>query len=234
MKRRAAIYQPDKRRLWAAAKQLPVYGALLFFSYLMLLITLQYVPVRTDAAFLQIKQEALQHWFYPAVFFTHVFSSIVVLLAGVTQFPVVFRTRYRKVHRYAGRVYVLLILCVSGPTGFVMACLANGGWVAQVAFCLLAALWVYVTWKGYATIRQGNVAAHQRWMARSYALTLSAVTLRLWKWGIVLAFEPRPMDTYRMVAWLGWTVNLAAAELILNGSLKRVTRRWKKRVAGRG
>lgn len=204
-----------KHKLLAAAKQLPVYGLLLFFSYLMLLITLQYIPVRTDAAFLQIKQEALQHWFYPAVFFAHVFSCIVVLLAGFTQFPLVFRTKYRKMHRYAGRVYILLILCVSGPSGFVMACMANGGPVAQISFCILAALWLFFTWKGFVTIRQGNVAAHMRWMYRSYALTLSAITLRLWKWGVVLAFEPRPMDAYRIVAWLGWTVNLAVAEWLI-------------------
>jgi hypothetical protein len=49
-------------------------------------------------------------------------------------------------------------------------------------------------------------------MLRSYALTLSAVTLRLWKWGIVAVFAPPPMDTYRLVAWLGWLGNLLLVE----------------------
>ncbi|WP_425562939.1 DUF2306 domain-containing protein [Mucilaginibacter gynuensis] len=52
-------------------------------------------------------------------------------------------------------------------------------------------------------------------MYRSYALTLSAISLRLWKWGLVLLLQPRPMDVYRVVAWLGWTGNLLVAELII-------------------
>ena len=52
-------------------------------------------------------------------------------------------------------------------------------------------------------------------MIRSFALTLSAITLRLWKYLIVLAFQPRPMDVYHIVAWLGWVVNLIIAEIII-------------------
>ena len=49
-------------------------------------------------------------------------------------------------------------------------------------------------------------------MIRSYALTLSAITLRVWKYLIVLAFEPPPMDVYRLVAWLGFVPNVLFAE----------------------
>ena len=65
------------------------------------------------------------------------------------------------------------------------------------------------------TIQKGNVIDHRKWMMRSYALTLSAITLRLWKWGIVKVFEPRPMDVYRVVAWLGWVLNALVAEYII-------------------
>jgi hypothetical protein len=49
-------------------------------------------------------------------------------------------------------------------------------------------------------------------MIRSYALTLSAITLRARKYGSVFAFEPPPMDVYRLVAWLGFVPNLLFAE----------------------
>ena len=49
-------------------------------------------------------------------------------------------------------------------------------------------------------------------MIRSYALTLSAISLRLFKWIIVFIWAPPPMDTYRIVAWLGWVFNLVLVE----------------------
>jgi hypothetical protein len=53
-------------------------------------------------------------------------------------------------------------------------------------------------------------------MVRSYALTLSALTLRAWKLGLVLAFHPKPMDLYMIVAWLGWVPNLLLAEWLIS------------------
>jgi hypothetical protein len=52
-------------------------------------------------------------------------------------------------------------------------------------------------------------------MIRSFALTLSAITLRLWKYIIVMGFQPKPMDAYQIVAWLGWVLNLVIAEIII-------------------
>ena len=57
----------------------------------------------------------------------------------------------------------------------------------------------------------GDVAAHQRWMVRSVALTFAAVTLRLCiPLSVVLGlpFEP----SYQAIAWLCWVPNLMVAE----------------------
>jgi hypothetical protein len=52
-------------------------------------------------------------------------------------------------------------------------------------------------------------------MYRSYALTLSAISLRVFKLVIVALFHPNPMDVYVLVAWLGWVVNLGIAEFLI-------------------
>jgi len=52
-------------------------------------------------------------------------------------------------------------------------------------------------------------------MLRSYALTLSAISLRLFKWGIVSVFELAPMDTYKIVSIIGWTLNLVLVEIYI-------------------
>ena len=191
------------------------YAALLFFAYLMLLITLQYIPIRSDAAFLITKQDVVGHLYYRIAFFTHVYTGMFVLLAAILQFLPYMRQRFPRVHKWSGRVYAGLVIFITGPAGFIMGVYGNGGWVAQLAFCMLAILWIFFTWKATVLAMQRKFAAHKQWMYRSYALTLSAISLRAWRWGLVALFQPRPMDVYRVVAWLGWGGNLLIAELII-------------------
>lgn len=186
--------------------------ALVFFCWLMLGITLQYWPIRSDAAFLQIKQQyiGIRHW--ELAFWIHVFTSMLPLLAGLTQFAPWVLARWPKVHRLMGRVYAFTVCFVTGPASLVMAFYANGGITSRIAFVTLALLWLYTTAMGWRKVLQRDFGGHREWMIRSYALTLSAITLRAWKYAIVFAFEPRPMDVYRLVAWLGFVPNILLVE----------------------
>lgn len=199
------------RNLW----RLLLYAGLAYFIYLLLLITLQYIPIRTDVAFLRIKQEEIQLGYYRVAFFAHVFTSIVIISLGMTQFSTWFRRRYVGLHRIMGKWYVGLILLMSGPSGMIMSFHANGGLIAQVSFIILTALWMWTTWIALRSAQKGQYNRHRNFMIRSYALTLSAVSLRLFKFIIANTMELPPMDTYRIVAILGWTINLIVAELII-------------------
>jgi uncharacterized membrane protein len=191
------------------------YLLLVYFCYLMLLITLQYIPINLQAAFLSIKEDVVGQRYYQIAFFSHVYTSMVILLAGLIQFPAQFRKSYPAAHRWLGRCYVAGILFIAGPAGLVMSVHANGGIPAQLAFSLLSLFWIFFTFKAFYTAYSGNIQSHKKWMYRSYALTLSAISLRLWKWLFVLLFEPRPMDVYQVVAWLAWVGNLLIAELLI-------------------
>lgn len=74
---------------------------------------------------------------------------------------------------------------------------------------------MFFTFKAYTAIRNREFILHGNFMIRSYALTLSALTLRAWKYIIVLLFHPQPMDVYMLVAWLGWVPNLFIAEWLI-------------------
>jgi hypothetical protein len=189
-----------------------VYG---FFCYLMLEITLQYNSFARDVAFLKIKQDYTSLAHYRIAFYVHVFSAVFVLLAGFTQFSKHIRVSYPVIHRYSGRIYVYITLLLAAPSGFIIGLYANGGLASQIAFCLLAILWWYFTWKGMTTALHRDITSHRDFMIRSFSLALSAITLRAWKYAIVAAFHPKPMDAYKIVAWLGWTLNLALAEIII-------------------
>ena len=192
-----------------------------FFCILMLEITLQYLPIDFDVAFLRIKQDEIQLPHYKVAFYTHVFAAIFSLLAGFTQFSVYFRTKYPLVHRYVGGLYIVTILLFAAPSGLIMGYYANGGFWSQLAFCLLALAWFGTTYTAYAALKVQDYKKHQRYMMRSFALTMSAITLRLWKYVLVFLWQPRPMDVYRIVAWLGWVLNLLIIEFIIYKYFKK-------------
>ena len=196
-------------------------GVYTYLLWLMLLITLQYLPLRTDVAFLAIKQDYVPLLHYRVAFFVHVFSAMLVMGAGYTQFSPGLRRRYPSLHRRMGWLYVGTTLLLAGPSGLVIGYYANGGFSSQLAFCLLAILWMAFTTLAMVQLARRDIRAHQRWMLRSFSLALSALTLRAWKYLLVLLFHPRPMDVYRVVAWLGWTLNLAVAEWMIYRHQKR-------------
>ena len=193
-------------------------GLLLCFGYffwLMLQLTFEYIPAKSEVSFLMIKQtEVISHPEYLSFFYIHVYSSILVLLTG---FLAIIRVKFNKIkiHQYAGKAYVFVILFLAAPTGIYMGLFANGGFFSKISFVILGIFWWFSTFKAYQLIRQKNYKAHQQWMWRSFVLTLSAITLRLWKWIIVCFFHPSPMDVYEIVAWLGWIPNILLIELLI-------------------
>lgn len=206
---------------------------LAFFVWLMARITVEYIPYDTDVGFLRIKQDYIDidHW--RIAFYVHVYASIWVLFAGFTQFSKTIRSAYPKLHRVFGYIYAADILLITGPAGLVMGFYANGGISSKIAFIVLATGWIFFTAMAVLKARNGDYDSHRNYMMRSYALTLSALTLRAWKWGINNSFELPPMDVYRTVAWLGWIPNLLFAEfLIWRYRVKAANRRASARALG--
>jgi len=112
-------------------------------------------------------------------------GGAIALVAGAFQLNSRLRTRvFIGAHRWLGRLYLLAVVS-GGGAGFALAQHAFGGLTARAAFGLLAVCWTGSTLNAYRHIRQGNLRAHRSWMIRSYALTLAAVTLRMY-----LTLEP--------------------------------------------
>ncbi|RYD52435.1 MAG: DUF2306 domain-containing protein [Sphingobacteriales bacterium] len=171
---------------------------------------------------MQIKQTEVTGtaWYLP-VFYTHVYSALFTLLAGFTQFRKGLLQTAPRLHRQLGYVYVVTVLLFAAPSGWLMGLVANGGLIAQTFFTVLALFWWISTYKALQKARNRQFAAHRAWMIRSYALALSAITLRLWKLVLVQTFAPPPMDVYIWVSGLGWIPNWLLAEWLLFRNAKR-------------
>lgn len=153
----------------------------------------------------------------PLAAFSHFIGGALALVAGVFQFNSRLRARCISLHRWTGRVYVLAIL-FGGVAGLVLATRSTSGIFAQWGFGLLAVSWLASTFNAYRSIRQRNLAAHRDWMIRSYALTLAAVTLRLYLPVAQLADLPMTV-AYPAIAWLCWVPNLLLAEWMIGASV---------------
>lgn len=194
---------------------------LAFFSFLMLRITLQYFKFNEIVAFLNLKVPVWDNMLWRTAFYVHVLSSMFVIVAGFTQFSKKFLTKYPIWHRRLGYMYILVLLFLSGPSGLIMAFYAFGGIVAKIAFVTLSLLWIVFTVLAWKYALKKKFVLHENFMMRSYALTLSAITLRSWKYLITLFFIVRPKDLYIFIAWFGFVPNLLIAEWLISRKRKK-------------
>jgi hypothetical protein len=185
------------------------------FSALMIQLSLPYFTTRYDVDFLLTKQKIIhiKHWRYS--FYTHITFSIFALIAGFTQFSKYLIQKKKIVHRLMGYIYVTDILLIAGPSGLIMSFYSNGTGVAKTSFILLSSLWMIFTGIALLRVRSGDFISHRNWMIRSYALTLSAISLRLYAFILPSLVHLNAHDEYALIAWLSWTINLLAAELII-------------------
>jgi uncharacterized membrane protein len=146
----------------------------------------------------------------PVATFAHFMGGAIAIVAGAFQLNAQLRTRFIDAHRWLGRSYVLAVVG-GGIAAFALALHSFGGLVAQSGFGTLAACWIGTTLNAYRHIRQGDLSAHRSWMIRSYALTLAAVTLRLYLPSSQLAGIPMSV-AYPAISWLCWVPNLLIAE----------------------
>ncbi|MEP0456495.1 MAG: DUF2306 domain-containing protein, partial [Roseibium sp.] len=159
-------------------------------------------------------------WFLHA----HIAVAPLTLALLPVQLSSRLRKRYPRLHRWGGRIYVLLIM-LSGVAALQLATTTQSGPVAAAGFALLGVIWLIVTGLGFWTGWKRDLLLHRRWMIRSAALTFAAVTLRIYlplSMVFGLPFDP----AYTAIAWLSWVPNLIAAEIYLrsgNRMNQRVT-----------
>ncbi|WP_374350310.1 DUF2306 domain-containing protein [Chitinimonas sp.] len=144
----------------------------------------------------------------------HIFASVLALLSGPFQFSASLRASRPQLHRWLGRLYLGGGVLVGGLAGLWMAQFAYGGVTGRLGFACLAVLWLFTGAMAYVHARARSFAAHRRWMVINFALTLAAVTLRLYLPMSMLARIDFDL-AYPAIAWLCWVPNLLLAWLYL-------------------
>jgi uncharacterized membrane protein len=182
---------------------------------------LSYINFDVSYGFLQLKQHAIDTGWYLPAYYAHVLAAGVILLIGILQIHPTWGLRWRQLHKTIGRIYVGGILFFAAPGGLIMSFFINRGpWVLS-SFLLQCGLWFVCTYLAYYYIRNGNVQLHRQWMLRSYALTLAAITLRVYVFFSSWSFDLAHPAAYATIAWLSWVLNLFLCELYLSAKKER-------------
>lgn len=169
----------------------------------------------------------------PAPLVLHVLAAAMFAVVGAFQFPGRLRRRHGAWHRRAGRVLVGAGLAVAG-SGLWMTLsypAAPGGsllWAVRLVAGSAMATCVIL---GFSAIRRRDVAAHQAWMIRAYALAVAAGTQAFTQGIGEGIFGTSDLSTALSVT-SGWVINLAVAEWIIRRPAVRRARRARAASSG--
>lgn len=156
--------------------------------------------------------------------YVHITTSAFALVAGVLQLSARLRRRAPRGHRVLGRAY-LVAVGVGAVSSLVILPANSAGLTGVFGFGTLAVLWAGSGARALVAIRRGDVAGHEAWMLRTYALTFAAVTLRTWTGVLLAVLAPGSgpdadadalfAQAYAPVPFLAWLPNLVVAEWLI-------------------
>jgi uncharacterized membrane protein len=205
--RRTAYNRIMKRWLFRVFSLLGFGVALYAFSYF-LGIPFRF-PGPSSAHFFQVRH----------LLYGHVLGGGVAFLTGPWQFSRHLRAQRPRVHRLLGYIYFGAIM-LGGVFGLALAPMSMGGPITHLGFGLLAVAWLITGAQAVRLARLGRYLDHRDWVTRSFALTLVAVTLRIY---LPLLSAAMPFLTaYAIVSWACWVPNILTAEYLVAGRRRRL------------
>jgi uncharacterized membrane protein len=196
-------------RKLAAFFPLLLFGLLVLFSVEIAVVSL----LKYFTSWMEAPPPVLGNAFAHPFLLLHVVTGVIALVVAPIQLIPAIRERRPRLHRLTGRTYVLAC-ALAAPAGFMLALGTFAGPVAAVGFAIPAVLWPLATAMGVRAAIRRDFEHHRAWMLRSFAICANAITLRLLlPLSAICGFEF--VSAYRVIAWLGWMINLAAIELYL-------------------
>lgn len=199
-------------------KRVPV-GFILLTLLVLLFIAFSlspYIGLDASRSRIPLPQGATQY--YPLLIAHMSFATVAMLTCLLQVWPWL-RQQQPRIHRMVGRVYVFGGVIPAALAALVITCYLPFGLPAGVSNIMLSVLWIGFTLTGYRMARKKNYAAHQRWMIRSFALTMSIILNRLFIPLTIILAEAihtpdvlMPFTIAGVVTWLSWTTALLGVE----------------------
>lgn len=164
-----------------------------------------------------VPEDSMRLMAAPAALFLHALAGMLFGITGPLQFVQALQWRLGRLHRLAGRVFVLAgaIIGVSGLALLAQVDSASTP-VLDVARGLAAVALLGALARGMHAIAQRNLPVHRAWMIRSYAIGMGSGTIGLIFVPIyaVTGVPPRGLAAdVIVVGW--WLLNVITAEVVI-------------------
>ena len=153
----------------------------------------------------------------PAPVIVHIACGIAYAVLGAFQFSPRLRRRRPRWHRQAGRILIMLGLAVAVSALWMTLAYPRQAGTGELAYLLrlgFAPAMATGIVLGFTAIRRGDVASHQAWMTRAYALALGAATQTV-TIGVGKAVFGTSTPAHDLSLGAGWAINIAVAEYVL-------------------
>ena len=194
----------------------PVIG----FTLLLIYNTIPYFSFSKDFDFIQERSFLFKSSFYNVCFYTHITAGALCMLTSLIQFSRYILKKSKAIHRFAGKIYVAVVLFIGAPTGLYMAFFAKGSFWERCLFMFMATWWFITTLNGLTTIHKRNIIAHKVWMMRSYAMAMTAVTFRVY-YILFYLLDWKLLENYQFSLWVSVIGNMLITEFIIYKQSKK-------------
>jgi len=185
--------------------------------------TVIWISLGLTALFVFITSEVLLYTDYPMyhayrlqviadrhLLIPHTLCGIFALLAGPLQFSTRFRQRHLNLHRVLGRMYFISVI-FGAFTGIALAT----GRPGLPGTSMQGAAWIVCTTAAVIAARNRQIAVHRQWMARSYAVTFTFVSSRVFN--LVPSYWSHLGDVLSAVGVIAFTLaSILLVDLALN------------------
>jgi len=184
------------------------------FSLLLIYNTVPYFSFSKNFSFIEERSLLFENGVYHSSFYIHIFAGAFCILTALVQLSRIVLKKAKAIHRWSGRVYVFVVLFLGAPTGLYLSFFAKGSIWERSLFMFMASFWFISTFYGLTTILKKNVLAHKVWMIRSYAMTMTAVTFRVYHIVFYLLGWDH-LKNYELSLWISVLGNMLIAEWII-------------------
>jgi hypothetical protein len=158
---------------------------------------------------------------HPVITLIHILPGALFMILGPLQFLPRIRSRHIWLHRLSGRVIIITGYIIGASALYMPFVLSPiGGLNEAVATSLFAVLFLVSLSKAWWHIVHKQAALHREWMIRAFSIGLAVGTIRPII-ALFFAFSGLPPQVFFGTAfWLGFTLQLWAAEIWINYTRK--------------
>lgn len=158
----------------------------------------------------------------PLLTYLHILPGILFVLFGAMQFIKSFRNRFINIHRWIGRIYLLLGLVI-GITAIIMGLLIRfGGIVESSAVTIFGIYFLFGLLRAYTHIRNKEYQLHREWMIRAYSIGLAVATMRP-VIGLLIAFTNIPFNKFfGYTFWFAFIIHFMVAEIWIRYTRQKI------------